>query len=501
MDIGEVGASCLLAMWNEAFLQKWDSLLDHMLLSHRIPGLGKIFRQACREGRTALAMTILEEHVNDHDDTLSLAVEREETVELLLWMDRKGIPESNGSEMDATVVVAPWLKHIRSKLEDMARRPSADPTTLHVTLSGIRAAAHYPLVFDPVHPRRAPLRQAAGRGDTEHPYPARSGGRFLVDKIRHSLRTAPRSRADHAAHFVKALSLCLETACSLRRPKEAETAVVDSLPGTVQRDHEAVVSLLLAHPDLPTSGLYPALVRACEWNNEHMIRLLLTHPDLDVHLDTGTTFWPRLRINEGVRKVLNERRDDRALRPGHMLVTSALVTVMIGTLRGLLQDPRFDAGSGLMALKLAIRSEKPKVVMEVLSAERYAETFRAGREDPGVTALSINGNDSVASEIVKILTEFTIQMVLVFWGRDASMLPTMKIQKFKDEIMQREREIFEMLKRFLLTGWVDPKPLKQAIAEETKLGKPWQDAVDFLRVLVRLQGTNQSRTVSIDRVT
>ncbi|KAJ3094442.1 hypothetical protein HDU96_001668, partial [Phlyctochytrium bullatum] len=586
---GRIGQSCLVQLWNEASPESWDPLLDHMLLRYRLPQLGANFREECRDGRTAVAMRILEvrgawldpeEIIND--DPLSLAIEgkHEETVQFLLWIGRKAIEETPDSEIDTTVVVPPWLKRIRSNLEDLARRPSGDHTTLRVTLSGIRAAAHFPVVFNPIHPQRAPLRQAAAKGtlsilnllahaaggwqalshldgtnevivhqDMQMPmddphllrgledllYEACRIGepdtvRFLVDKIRDSFRTASATMMDHddaenpVALFVKTLSLCLETTCS-RPGSIGTTTVLDicrclifeteedelGLPSAsphllvasptlrdgrmldmaVQCDHEAVVSLLLSHPLLPASALYPAIVSACEADNDRILSLLLVHPSVDVHADPENVHSGRLRITEDVRLILSKTRDDGALRAGHVLVTSAIVKGQVRTLRVLLQDPRFDAGSGLMALKLACKSKKSEMVVEVLAAETYAEVFRAGRE---------GGDASIASEIGEILTQFTVQMVVEHWKRDVSLLPTLGYDDgaLKEHIMARTRETSDMLKWLLLTGWVDPIPLKTAIAKQTKFGKPWQ-RTRCARVKLILSETRDDLAVSADQ--
>ncbi|KAJ3097218.1 hypothetical protein HDU96_000460 [Phlyctochytrium bullatum] len=557
---GQVGALCLLALWKEAFLQHWDSLLDHLLLRYRLPWLGDCFREACKEGRTALAMRIVEvrgawlDLYEVHwDNPLSLAMKHnhDETLHFLLWIGRKGI----GSDLDsesADVAIPPWLQRVRSKLEESARRLSTHPTTLRVTLSGIRATANHPVAIDPAKSNRAPLRCAASKGtvSTLNLLAHAAGGwqalanidgtnapivhddlhmanhvrgthllrgledllfeacrcghpsvvRFLVDKIRHALRTGP-TDPDRAALFVKTLSVCLEMACHRSSSKEAATVLEtcryllfeteedeDGPPSAsphplvaspsfressafcvaAGHGHEAVVSLLLPHPHLSAAALYRALAMACESNLDHIVSLLLTHPSLDVNLDTRNFYRPSRRTTDDISSILDEPRDDGAIRAGHFLVSAAIVKGHVRTLRMLLQDPRFDAGSALLALKLACKSEKPEMVVEVLAAERYAEVFRTE-----------GGDTSIDSEIVKTLTEFAIEMVVDFWESDASFLPTAHLQSFKEEIMQKERETFDMLKRLLLSGWVDPMPVKNAIVDKTKLGKPWQDAVDF----------------------
>ncbi|KAJ3108690.1 hypothetical protein HDU96_007449 [Phlyctochytrium bullatum] len=567
-----IGTACLQRLWHDASSQQWDPLLDHLLLRYRLPDPSKLFREACSEGRTALAMRILEvrgasvDPAESDNTPLRLAIDgkHEETVQFLLWIGRKAM--DNFENPSDSVDAPPWLQYIRYKLEESARWPSTNRYTLRVTLSGIRTTAHYPVFINPVHRRREPIRQAASKGTltilnllahaaggwhalsraqvngTEQPivhldlqvgenarhrlrgledllWEACQKGepatvRFLVSKIRHSIRAArlapvghENTNGDPERLFVRTLSECLLKTC--HRPAIEAAAVLDicrcllfesvedeASPPSKSDDrlvaspaihggqvlltatdngHEAVVSLLLSHVDLPATLIGRALVRACVMDFEGIASRLLALPDIELHGDFPTFFHEMVRLGEYITNITGETRDDGAARGGHLLVTTTIILGHTRALKVLLDDPRIDPGSALTALKLACKSKKLGTVVEVLSAKRYAEVFQAWREggDPPISL-------DLQKEIVAIVTKYAADMAVNYWENEAAVVNRLPVPDptLKEKASAKGREIFDILKRLLMTGWVQPLALKFMLIWKTKL-QSWHDAVDL----------------------
>ncbi|KAJ3096473.1 hypothetical protein HDU96_000759 [Phlyctochytrium bullatum] len=219
------------------------------------------------------------------DYTVRSAIEKghEEMLLFLLWIGRKGVEDNtNGHIVDGesgSVVVAPWLQYVRTKLEVSSRRPSPSHNTLRITLPGISASAHTAakINIDAVNLSRKLIREAHSNFDntltilnliahaaggwhvlsnhngtnmliahhdiriegSDHVlhgledllfFGCKNGkpatAKFLIDKIRNMYRMEPARARDgdtasnQIAHFITSLSECLEAACSRENEDE-----------------------------------------------------------------------------------------------------------------------------------------------------------------------------------------------------------------------------------------------------------------------------------------
>ncbi|KAJ3099081.1 hypothetical protein HDU96_010834 [Phlyctochytrium bullatum] len=362
---------CLQHLWRGAIAQNWDELLDHLLLRYRLPMamLNSFFREACSEGRIALALRIVEVHraAVDPDEfenrALCLAIQerREEMVRLLLWIGRQGIERhSDGMNVDAPTV-APWLQVLRKHFEDAARRPAADPNILRITLSGLRVAAYHPTPLDPTYPRRHPLRLAASHGTVallnllahaaggwrvlshndngtssalilHHDIQLAGGSdhvlrgledllldacrnpdptvaRFLVSHMRTSLRTdPPDTSGDPESLFVTTLSECLVVACNAPNPDAALGVCRCLLFETEDAETAGPAGTgdLVASPALHNGR---ALSVAAERGHEAVVELLLADPRLPTAALYPTLVAACRVAHDGIVGRLLARRD------------------------------------------------------------------------------------------------------------------------------------------------------------------------------------------------
>ncbi|KAJ3110901.1 hypothetical protein HDU96_006154 [Phlyctochytrium bullatum] len=178
------GQQCLHWLYKAAFTQKWDPLIDHLLLRYPFLLPFTMFEEACKEGCTALAMRILElrgktgYHPSGPPPTNSGCLSRknlqaglteaiighhEDTVRFLLWIGRHGMDDMPGPDVKAADP-QPWLKDIRKRFEILARHPVTDPNALRITLPGLRAVATDIPAVEVVDPQRIFFRLAATNG-------------------------------------------------------------------------------------------------------------------------------------------------------------------------------------------------------------------------------------------------------------------------------------------------------------------------------------------------
>ncbi|KAJ3103504.1 hypothetical protein HDU96_009237 [Phlyctochytrium bullatum] len=305
-----------------------DPLFDHLLLRYRpsFAILKALFRDACQEALTALAMRIIEvrgdivDLADEDNSTLvdTVTVGHIEPIEFLLWIGRRGMDIASD---DTGTVPVPWLQTIRDNFESLSRRPSNNQN-FRVTLSGMRAAASHRTIVSPLYPRRILLRagvanrnpavidllvdtaggwQAFLEDDVLHEdivwsfdhdmqgaedllvmacirgYPAVA--KHIVEKIRAFLRHRSDLSAvdadDRITCFVTTLSICLVTVTAVRNSEDDSLSFAKCL---LFEESETVSSKLDSYRRLVASPAFldgMALQYATERGHEAVVALLL----------------------------------------------------------------------------------------------------------------------------------------------------------------------------------------------------------------------------------